>query len=83
MASNIYMCFVFLAIWKAADGAIDYDGYRKVIKNFMTTPPVSKFMSSGDLNDSATLKKGCCRCEIVVYSLPYEMSRRPQKSSLE
>ncbi len=58
MASNIYMCFDFLAIWKAADGAIDYEGYRKVIRNFMTKPPVSKFMSIGDLNDSVTLKKG-------------------------
>ncbi len=29
-----------------------------------------------------SVKKGCCRCEIVVYSLPYEMSRRPQKSSI-
>ncbi|MBP3819996.1 MAG: L-2-amino-thiazoline-4-carboxylic acid hydrolase [Butyrivibrio sp.] len=58
MAGNIYMCFVFLAIWKAADGAIDYEGYRKVIKDFMTTPPVSKFMSSLDLNNPETLKKG-------------------------
>ncbi|SDI00024.1 L-2-amino-thiazoline-4-carboxylic acid hydrolase [Pseudobutyrivibrio sp. 49] len=58
MASNIYMCFVFLAIWKAADGAIDYEGYRKVIKDFMTTPPVSKFLGSGDLNNPITLKKG-------------------------
>ena len=58
MAGNIYMCFIFLAIWKAADGAIDYEGYRKVIKDFMTTPPVSKFLSSRDLNDPITLKKG-------------------------
>ena len=58
MASNIYMCFVFLAIWKAADGAIDYEGYRKVIKDFMTTPPVSKFMSSGDFNFENKHKDG-------------------------
>ena len=28
------------------------------------------------------MRKGCCRCEIVVHSLPYEMSDRPQKSSI-
>lgn len=58
MASNIYMCFVFLSIWKAADGDIDYEGYRKVIKNFMTKPPVGIFMSAGDLNNPKTLEKG-------------------------
>ena len=55
MASNIYMCFVFLAIWEASEGAIDLEGYRAVIKNFMTSFPVSKFLANGDINDPNTL----------------------------
>lgn len=57
MAGNIYMCFVFLAIWKASEGAIDFEGYRAVIKNFMTSFPVNKFLATGDLNDPNTLVK--------------------------
>ncbi|MBQ8973252.1 MAG: L-2-amino-thiazoline-4-carboxylic acid hydrolase, partial [Clostridia bacterium] len=50
MAGNIYMCFVFLAIWKAADGAISPDSLRRVTKAFMARPIVAKIMSGKDIN---------------------------------
>ena len=57
MASNIYSCFVFLAIWKAAEGAIDVESFRTVIKRFMKSPMVSKIMGRADLNRPEDLQK--------------------------
>lgn len=51
MAGNIYMCFVFLAIWKAADGAIDADGFRVVIRKLMKSKLVGKMKGGKDLNN--------------------------------
>ena len=42
MAGNVYMCFVFLAIWKAAEGAISPESLRRVTKAFMARPIVGK-----------------------------------------
>ena len=50
MASNIYMAFVFLAIWKAAEGAIDPDSFRVVMRKFMKSPLIMKLMGGKDLN---------------------------------
>ena len=50
MADNIYMCFVFLAIWKAADGAIDADSFRVVIRKLMKSRLVGKLVG-GDMCD--------------------------------
>ena len=57
MASNIYSCFVFLAIWKGAEGAIDVESFRTVIKRFIKSPMVSKIMCRADLNRPEDLKK--------------------------
>jgi hypothetical protein len=57
MASNIYSCFVFLAIWKAAEGAIDVESLRIVIKKFMKSPIVSKIMGGTDLNRPEDMQK--------------------------
>ncbi len=38
MADNIYSCFVFLAIWKAADGRITTDDLREISVEVMSTP---------------------------------------------
>ena len=50
MAGNIYMAFVFMAIWKASEGAIDNDRYRIVIRNLMTKSLLRKFIGKNDLN---------------------------------
>ena len=57
MAANIYLCFVFLAIWKAADGAIDPDSYRIVVNNFMHSKFVAKAMSGNDINTPEGMQK--------------------------
>ncbi len=57
MAPNLYMCFVFLAIWKAADGAIDVESFRKVIINFIKSPLVNKILGGRDMNKPKDLQK--------------------------
>ncbi len=58
MASNIYGCFVFLAIWKAADGAIDVDGLSTVITKLMRRPLIRKVMGGRDLNKPEDMRIG-------------------------
>ena len=50
IAGNIYMAFVFLAIWKAAEGAISVDSLRAVSRAFMARPIVQKIVGGKDLN---------------------------------
>lgn len=38
MASNIYECLVFLALWKAADGKISIDGLREISVEVLSMP---------------------------------------------
>ena len=38
MASNIYKCFIFLAIWKAADGKISVDELRAITREMLSSP---------------------------------------------
>ena len=40
MAFNIYTCFVFLAVWKAANGRISRDGLREITEDMMRFPPL-------------------------------------------
>ncbi len=57
MASNIYDCFVFLAILKAADGAIDVEGLGTVITKLMRRPLIRKVMGGRDLNKPEDMLK--------------------------
>ena len=50
MAGNVYMCFVFLAVWKAAEGAVSPDSLRRVTKALMARPIVGKIMGGRDIN---------------------------------
>lgn len=38
MASNIYECLVFLALWKAADGRISIDELREISVDVLSMP---------------------------------------------
>ncbi len=58
MAGNLYMCFVLLAIWKAADGAIDPASYRQVIRNFIKSPIATWLLGGRDMNIPEDLEKG-------------------------
>ena len=57
MAGNIYMCFVFLSIWKAADGKIDPESFRTVVNKFMRSGIVAKFMGGKDINKPEDLQR--------------------------
>jgi hypothetical protein len=57
MAGNIYMAFVFMAIWKAADGAIDTESYRTVVRNFLTKSFARKFIGKSDMNNPEDVLK--------------------------
>ncbi len=50
MAGNIYMAFVLMAVWKAADGAIDVESYRTVVRNFLTGSFARNFIGKSDMN---------------------------------
>lgn len=56
MAHNIYMCFVFFAIWKAANGAIDVDELRDLTRIMMDNQLVIKIMGRNDINREKDLK---------------------------
>lgn len=57
MASNIYMGYVFMAIWKAADGKIKPVDFKEVITEFMNHPLVMKFMGGMDVNEPESMRK--------------------------
>ena len=57
MAGNIYMAFVFMAIWKAADGAIDTDSYRIVVRRLLTESFARKFIGKSDMNKPEDVQK--------------------------
>ena len=57
MVGNIYMAFVFMAIWKAADGAIDTDSYRTVVRSFLTKSFARKFIGKSDMNKTEDVLK--------------------------
>lgn len=58
MASNIYMCFVFLAIWKAGEGAITPEGMKVVLQKFMQTSVAQKMMGGRNMNIPEDFAKG-------------------------
>ncbi len=57
MASNIYMSFVFMAIWKVADGAITPMDMHEMTKELMGMSIVKKVYSSGNLNKPENMEK--------------------------
>ena len=57
MGKNIYMCFVFLSIWKAADGEIDTGSFRTVVNKFMRSGIAAKFMGGKDINKPEDLQR--------------------------
>ncbi|MCR5187898.1 MAG: L-2-amino-thiazoline-4-carboxylic acid hydrolase [Treponema sp.] len=58
MASNTYMCYVFFAIWKAADGKMDPDGMKKVSLKFMESKFAKKMFGKRNMNIPEDYAKG-------------------------
>jgi hypothetical protein len=57
MAGNIYMAFVFMAIWKAADGAITPDSFRVVVRRLLTESLARKFIGKSDMNKAEDVER--------------------------
>ena len=57
MAGNIYMCFVLMAIWKGADGAITPDNYRPVIRALVKSPMVTRMVGGKNMNRPEDIRK--------------------------
>lgn len=57
MAANIYMGFVFMAIWKAANGKITADDFRIVTREMMQNPLVRRIKGGVDMNKPEDLEK--------------------------
>lgn len=63
MASNIYMCFVFFAIWKAGEGQLTLEGMRNVTRKMIKTKIAQKMIGGRDMNKPEDLLKGKKRVE--------------------
>ncbi|MCD7728802.1 MAG: L-2-amino-thiazoline-4-carboxylic acid hydrolase [Clostridia bacterium] len=57
MAHNMYMSFVFMAIWKAADGAITPDDMREMTRELLSMKIVQKAMGGLDVNRHKDMEK--------------------------
>lgn len=57
MASNIYMAFVYLAVWQAAEGKISIEEFRQVATEFIRQPIIKKVMGGNDINRSRDMEK--------------------------
>lgn len=57
MANNIYMGYVFMAVWKAADGKISVADLREVTAEFMHLPIMRLLMGGKNVNKAKDLKK--------------------------
>lgn len=50
MAANIYMGFVFMALYQVAAEKCDYDTFYKIVEEMMRRPILKKVMGGSDLN---------------------------------
>lgn len=57
MAGNLYMCYVFLAIYRASKGGISIDDMRSVVGEFMRSKAVSMSMGGMDINKAEDMQK--------------------------
>ncbi len=58
MAGNVYMAFVFMAVWKAGDGTIDIERYRKVVNDTIKKSFLRNFIGKNDMNSADGVKIG-------------------------
>lgn len=57
MAGNTYMGYVFMAIWKAADGEIRVDDFKLVTRKMMERPIVRLLKGGNDMNRKEDVDK--------------------------
>lgn len=57
MAKNTYMCLVFIALWKAADGRISEQDLRDLTTSVMSIPILGLMYRSMNMNTPAGLRR--------------------------
>ncbi|MCD7729993.1 MAG: L-2-amino-thiazoline-4-carboxylic acid hydrolase [Oscillospiraceae bacterium] len=57
MASNIYMAFVFMAIWRAANGAVTPDDMREITRELLGMELIRRLMGGMDVNKEKDMNK--------------------------
>lgn len=74
MASNIYECLLFLALWKAADGKITADELRGISVDVMSTP----FFKLAGLFINGNKKSGIKRLRTMMEKNAAWLEKHPQ-----
>ena len=74
MASNIYECFVFLAVWKAAEGKLGTEELRKITKDVLSIP----LLRAMSLYVNANTAKGVERIGKMMYANQAWLDAHPQ-----
>lgn len=85
MASNLYECLIFLAIWKAADGKISVDGLREITHEVMGFPimkAVGLFMNA-NRSGLDKLERRCTRMQSGLKSTRSTRSFRGISTSIK
>lgn len=78
MAGNVYLAFVYLAIWKAAEGRISMEEYRQIVMEFIRQPVVQKVMGGMDINRPKDLAK----LEAMLHKNADWLKKRPEYEPL-
>ncbi|MCR4743365.1 MAG: L-2-amino-thiazoline-4-carboxylic acid hydrolase [Treponema sp.] len=63
MAANIYMCFVFFAIWRAGQGSLTLEGMRNVTRKMMAAKMAQKMIAGRNMNIPEDYAKGRAKME--------------------
>ncbi len=74
MAKNIYECFVFLAVWKAAEGRIAADDLRKITRDVLSFP----LLRAVGLVANANSKKSIERLDERLHGCQAWLDAHPQ-----
>ena len=81
MASNLYECLIFLAIWKAADGKISVDGLREITHEVMGFPimkAVGLFMNANRSGLDKLEKKMHQNAEWLSWDFNFDKTKHPE-----
>ena len=74
MASNLYECPIFLAVWKAADGKISVDDLREISREILATP----FLKVMGLFINANKESGIKKIESMMVKDATRLDEHPQ-----
>ncbi len=74
MASNVYQCLVFLALWEASEGRITVDGLREITHEILSAP----MLKMAGLFINANRPSGMKRIENMMHKNAEWLEEHPQ-----